>query len=220
MAATAVRMLDALSSRLTVVGLAVAEDRLREVRELNLPLVFYHPIGDVIPRLAIDRMLNRSRRRLVADAVFVCSDTWIGRVSAAILLQMGRRVMFLRKVADARRVHDMRALVLEESPICIVADGRDESGQLPQGRVHPGLYRFVESREAVAVPVSVAVSSAMRLLEGGRVQIPTPGSVLAVAVGSPVLEGAKGGEIRAGSLEKALLASRAAAEELLHNHLR
>jgi len=192
-----------------VLGLETVEGRLHALRDeaRGHRLLYYHWIEDVLPRLVIAR---RSGTQLDADAVSVCDDTLGGRLGAAVMIALGRRILPLRVSHGALRIKDLHGLIREAAPLSIAADGRG-----PYGRVHPSLPRLVEMRSAIAVPVSVLASPALRSRHGGRIALPMPRARLAIGLGSPIMAVGPGARVTVEALEHGLREARAESLSLL-----
>lgn len=150
-------------------------------------IVFVHPIEDVIPRLVLDRIALRKYGVVaVPNAVFVCSDSIVGRLAADVLEVHGRPSLGLASKAGGRRISNLQSIVREARPVCIVSNGIGLDGAMVANDVHPRLWALFERRRAVVVPVAVACSSALRLRWPGRIVVPAPMARIAVAVGGEV----------------------------------
>jgi hypothetical protein len=215
-----VAVVSALAWRTRVCGLDAVERQFRLLRDSSQGrrLLLYYWIEDVVPRLVIARATGTE---LDVDTVSVCDDTWPGRLIAKVLAKLQRRSLPLRLSHGMLGVKDLQVLIRERAPLSIAADGRG-----PYGRVHPSLARLVQSRDAIAIPVSVLASPCLRARLAGRIAVPVPGARLAIALGSPVLPDGERGlssedlerglrEARDGS--RSLLAGRPSASETWRN---
>lgn len=177
-----------LSAGISLAGVAVATAELAGLAKYaGRRLLFAHPIEDVVPRLVVDCVLRREfGEDHLPDALFVCSDGFVGQLAARILRKMGREDITLTSQMGARRIAELRRIARESRPICIVSNGLG-GGYAPQhDGIHPRLWAFARSRNAVVVPIAVSCSRALRVPWPGRLVIPAPYSRIAVAVGPAV----------------------------------
>jgi lysophospholipid acyltransferase (LPLAT)-like uncharacterized protein len=202
------------------VELAGIDDARRELDSLGAHpgrrILFVHPIEDVIPRLVMDQVLERIYGlRLAPDALFVCSDTLLGAIAARVLWLVGRPSVRLSSLNPTLRIADLHRIVREVRPVCIVADGVAADGRAAGGAFHPRMWELVKRRGALAVPVSISCSRAVRVRRFARLMVPYPGSRIALAIGPIVDPRAVSGDGAERSLEESLHAASERAAALL-----
>lgn len=177
------------------------EQRLQSLTEefSGRRFVLYYWVADALPLLGA---LCKSGVGIGVDFAVVSSVNWLGAVVAGVLRGRGRRVILVSSGRSGVLVRDVQRVLREPAPICVTADGRG-----PFGVVSPGLVRLVEARQAIAIPLGVCCSRAIRVARPIPCTIPIPGSRVEVAMGDPIIvEGASA--VSAGALETALLAAR------------
>lgn len=170
-----------VAAKIQVFGDEVVNEQLAHIRGRYSPrsLLFFHWSEDEVPRLIVAQRLGAG---LGKDVSYVTDDTVGGRVGARLLATLGHQTVPLRISRPAQRLRDTRRILCTKGSLSISADGRG-----PYGTINRGLPQLALRRDAVAVPVSVVASRALRLRRPAPVTLPLPGARLAIAIGSPIL---------------------------------
>jgi hypothetical protein len=159
-----------------VVGLDAAAER---VRRLDGTRVFYcYWIEDALPLMLIESVRPHD---LDPELAFVCDDTFGGRLTAAALAQLGRRVLPLRVSDAALRIRDVQGILRGSGSVGLAVDGRG-----PYGRVGRSLVSLIRNAEALAMPVAARAFPARSLRLRARLSVPRRGCRLGLVCGEPL----------------------------------
>jgi lysophospholipid acyltransferase (LPLAT)-like uncharacterized protein len=144
------------------------------------PLILSYYIEDALG-IATLALMHAEFLRLMRTVRCLIDQTVAGRVSAAIIENLGGRYVSLPHVGDPNRLREVHAVITEGGSCAFPVDGGG-----PYRQVGTGIVGLAASLNAVIVPIAVRVAPAVTFAPQSKVQVPWPRGRLVAAIGDDV----------------------------------
>jgi hypothetical protein len=157
------------------------------------PVVLTYYIADALGVAAL-ALADPEFLALMRTLRCIVDDTVAGRVSGAIIEQLGGRYALLPLPGDPNRVRGVYDVIRAGEPCAFPVDGGG-----PYRQVGTGVIGLAASLSAIIVPLAVHLTRSVSFAPQSKVRVPVPGARLIASMAEPVRI-VRGGDRQAAAL--------------------
>ncbi len=144
------------------------------------PLLLSYYIADALGVAAL-ALVHPGFLALMRTLRCLVDDTLTGRVSGAIIEDLGGRFALLPRLDDPDRVRAVYEVIREGGSCAFPVDGGG-----PYRQVGTGVIGLAASLRATILPIAVQVAPSFSLAPQSRVRVPAPRCRIVAAMGEPI----------------------------------